>query len=102
MNEPAVFDRVVTALDRYGPLARDELVDVIADEYGFGAGDETVASARTLGLVTVGSPHELTAQGELAATVLRGYGIEDLDDLRLSKEDVSTAPEATPSIAARH
>jgi len=49
----------------------------------------------------VGSPHELTAQGELAATVLRGYGIEELDDLRLTKEDVArrTVVEVHPPLA---
>ena len=82
LAQPLNYFAPVVALDRYGPLARDELVDAIADEYGFGAGGETVASARTLGLVSAGSPHELTDQGELAATVLRGHGSEDLDDLR--------------------
>jgi len=101
LAQPLNYLAPVVALDRYGPLARDELVDVIADEYGFGAGDETVASARTLGLLALGSPNELTAQGELAATVLRGYGIEDLDDLRLTKADVGrdTVAEVHPPLA---
>lgn len=101
LAQPLNYLAPVVALDRYGPLARDELVDVIADEYGFGAGDETVASARTLGLLGLGSPHELTSQGELAATVLRGYGIEDLDDLRLTKRDVTgkTVAEVHPPLA---
>ncbi|QKY17337.1 hypothetical protein [Halorubrum sp. CBA1229] len=89
LAQPLNYLAPVVAVDRYGPLARDGLVDIIADEYGFGAGDEAVASARTLGLLALGSPHELTSQGELAATVLRGYGVEDLDDLRLTKADVS-------------
>ncbi|MCG1006330.1 hypothetical protein [Halorubrum lacusprofundi] len=101
LAQPLNYFAPVVALDRYGPLARDELVDAIADEYSFGAGDETIASARTLGLLSVGSPHELTAQGELAATVLRGYGIEELDDLRLTKEDVArrTVVEVHPPLA---
>ncbi|OYR40067.1 hypothetical protein DJ82_08505 [Halorubrum sp. Ib24] len=101
LAQPLNYLAPVVALDRYGPLARDELVDVIADEYGFGAGDETVASARTLGLLALGSPNELTSQGELAATVLRGYGIEDLDDLRLTKADVGrdTVAEVHPPLA---
>ena len=101
LAQPLNYLAPVVALDRYGPLARDELVDVIADEYGFGAGDETVASARTLGLLALGSPRELTSQGELAATVLRGYGVEDLDDLRLTKEDVArrTVAEVHPPLA---
>ncbi|WP_144797318.1 hypothetical protein [Halorubrum depositum] len=101
LAQPLNYLAPVVALDRYGPLARDELVDVIADEYGFGAGDETVASARTLGLLALGSPHALTSQGELAATVLRGYGVEDLDDLRLTKRDVTgkTVAEVHPPLA---
>lgn len=101
LAQPLNYLAPVVALDRYGPLARDELVDVVADEYGFGAGGETVASARTLGLLALGSPRELTSQGELAATVLRGYGVEDLDDLRLTKEDVArrTVAEVHPPLA---
>lgn len=101
LAQPLNYLAPVVALDRYGPLVRDELVDVVADEYGFGAGDETVASARTLGLLALGSPRELTSQGELAATVLRGYGVEDLDDLRLTKEDVArrTVAEVHPPLA---
>ncbi|WP_281195057.1 hypothetical protein [Halorubrum sp. F4] len=101
LAQPLNYFAPVVALDRYGPLARDEVVDAIADEYGFGAGDDAVSSARTLGLVSAGSPHELTDQGELAATVLRGYGIEDLDDLRLTKEDVGrrTVTEVHPTLA---
>ena len=101
LAQPLNYLAPVVALDRYGPLARDELVDVVADEYGFGAGGETVASARTLGLLALGSPRELTSQGGLAATVLRGYGVEDLDDLRLTKEDVArrTVAEVHPPLA---
>ncbi|MDZ5811414.1 hypothetical protein U4E84_08650 [Halorubrum sp. AD140] len=101
LAQPLNYFAPVVALDRYGPLARDELVDAIADEYGFGAGDEAVASARTLGLLAAGSPCELTSQGELAATVLRGYGIESLDDLRLAKTDVArrTVAEVHPPLA---
>lgn len=87
LAQPLNYLAPVVAVDRYGPLARDELVDALADEYGFGAGDAAVASARTLGLLTTGQPYALTDQGELSATVLRGYGIEELDDLRLTKEE---------------
>lgn len=89
LAQPLNYLAPVVAIDRHGPLARDALVDVIGDEYGFRAGAETATSARTLGLIGTGSPHELTAQGDLSATVLRGYGVEDLGDLRLTKEDVS-------------
>ncbi|NHX36474.1 MULTISPECIES: hypothetical protein [Halolamina] len=87
LAQPLNYLAPVVAVDRHGPLARDELVDALADEYGFGAGDAAIASARTLGLLTRERPHGLTEQGELSATVLRGYGIEALDDLRLVKEE---------------
>ena len=100
LAQPLNYFAPVIALDRYGPLARDELVDWLADEYSFGAGASALAGARTLGLVDSGHPHELTDQGELAATVLRGYGIEELDDLRLAKEDTrgSTVSDVHPPL----
>ncbi|MFW5895924.1 MAG: hypothetical protein ACOCUA_00890, partial [archaeon] len=101
LAQPLNYLAPVIAVDRYGPLARDELVDALADEYGFGAGDAATASARTLGLLTPGSPHRPTEQGDLSATVLRGYGIETLDDLRLAKEDARgrTVAEVHPTLA---
>lgn len=101
LAQPLNYLAPIVAIDRHGPLARDELVDVLADEYSFGAGGSAVSSSRTLGLVTSGTPHELTDQGELAATVLRGYGIEELDDLRLAKEDTrgSTVADVHPPLA---
>ncbi|WP_418281629.1 hypothetical protein [Halorubrum sp. DTA98] len=87
LAQPLNYLAPVVALDRYGPRVRSELVDVIADEFSFGAGGSTIASGRTLGFLASGSPCRLTQQGEMAATVLRGYGVEDLDDLRLIKED---------------
>ena len=88
LAQPLNYLAPVVAIDRHGPLERDALVDVLADEYGFGAGSAASASARTLGLLTPDAPRRLTDQGELSATVLRGYGVEGLDDLRLLKEDV--------------
>lgn len=87
LAQPLNYLAPVVAIDRHGPLARDELVDALAAEYSFGAGDAAVRSARTLGLLAPGSPHDLTDQGDLSATVLRGYGIETLDDLRLVKAE---------------
>lgn len=101
LAQPLNYLAPVVALDRHGRLARDELVDVIADEYSFGAGDAAVSSARTLGFLAPGSPCRPTSQGELAATVLRGYGVESLDDLRLVKADTrgSTVAEVHPPLA---
>lgn len=89
LTQPLNYLAPVLAIDRHGSLARDELIDVIADEYNFGAGAGALDGAQTLGLVSRATPFVLTSQGELAATVLRGYGIETLDDLRLSKEETS-------------
>ncbi|GAB3413896.1 hypothetical protein GCM10027435_08380 [Haloparvum alkalitolerans] len=87
LAQPLNYLAPVVAVDRHGPLHRDELGDVLAEEYGFGAGDAAVAGARALGLLTTATPHDHTDQGDLAATVLRGYGVEDLDDLRLRKDE---------------
>ena len=87
LAQPLNYLAPVVAIDRHGPLTREELVDELADAYSFGAGGSAVGSARTLGLLTAGGPHELTEQGRLSATVLRGYGVEELDDLRLCKEE---------------
>jgi len=97
LAQPLNYLAPVVAVDRHGPLARDELVDALATEYSFGAGDAAVASARTLGLLTGERPHELTEQGELSATVLRGYGVEALDDLRLLKAETRGS-----TVAERH
>jgi len=87
LAQPLNYLAPVVAIDRYGPLPREELIEVLADEYSFGAGKSAVTSSRTLGLLSTESPYGLTDQGKLAATVLRGYGIENLDDLRLIKEE---------------
>ena len=87
LAQPLNYLAPVVALDCYGLLARDEIVDVLADEYSFGAGGSAVSSARTLGLISPGTPHELSEQGELSATVLHGYGIQELNDLQLAKQD---------------
>ena len=101
LAQPLNYLAPVVAVERYGPLARDELVDVIADEYSFGAGEAAVSSARTLGLLAPGSPCRPTDQGALSATVLRGSGIESLDDLRLTKADTrgSTVADVHPALA---
>lgn len=100
LAQPLNYLAPVVALDRHGPLTRDELVDILADEYSFGAGGSAASSARTLGLITSDTPHELSHQGELTATVLRGYRIEDLNDLQLAKQDTrgSTVVDTHPPL----
>lgn len=87
LAQPLNYLAPAIALDRHGPLSRDEICDVLADEYGFDAGAAAVTGAQTLGLVTPATPTELTDQGTLSATVLHGYGIEALDTLRLVKSE---------------
>lgn len=101
LAQPLNYLAPVVAVDRHGPLTRDELVEVIADEYSFGAGEAAASSARTLGLLAPGSPCRLTEQGALSATVLRGSGVESLDDLRLAKTDTrgSTVADVHPALA---
>jgi hypothetical protein len=71
----------VVAVDQHGPLTGDELTDVIEDEYVFGAGTQAQRSALLLGLLEGSDRFALTDQGELAATVLCGYGISTLQEL---------------------
>ncbi|WP_245957243.1 hypothetical protein [Haloplanus rubicundus] len=78
----------VVAVDQHGPLAGDELTDVIEAEYGFGAGTQARRSALSLGLLEGTGRFTLTDQGELAATVLRGYGISTLQELDAVKDEV--------------
>ena len=88
LAQPLNYLAPVVAVDLHGPLAGDELVDVIEAEYGFGAGTQARRSALSLGLLEGSDRFALTDQGELAATVLRGSGISTLEDIDAVKSDV--------------
>jgi len=88
LAQPLNYLAPVVAVDQHGPLAGDELVDVIEAEYGFGAGRQARRSASSLGLLRGESRYELTDQGDLASTVLRGYGVTSLGDLDTVKGEV--------------
>nr|WP_305148776.1 hypothetical protein [Halobellus inordinatus] len=88
LAQPLNYLAPVVAIDQHGPLAGDELVDVLADEYGFGAGDSARQSTLSLGLLRRDDRYTLTDQGELAATVLRGYGVSTLSKLDIVKSEV--------------
>jgi hypothetical protein len=60
---------------------------VVADEYGFGAGRDTRKGASSLGLLCRDDRDTLTDQGELAATVLKGYGVSTLAELDEIKDE---------------
>jgi hypothetical protein len=87
-KQPLNYLAPVVAVDQYGPLTSDELTDVIEAEYGFGAGTQARRSALSLGLLEGSERFTLTDQGELAATVLRGYGISTLPELDAVKGNV--------------
>lgn len=97
LAQPLNYLAPVVAVDRYGPLAGDEVVDVIEAEYGFGAGSQALRSALSLGLLESTDRHALTDQGELAATVLRGSGISTLEDLDAVKRNVGRS-----TVVAKH
>lgn len=78
----------VVAVDQHGALASDELVDILAEEYGFGAGKSARQGSSSLGLLYSDNRYTLTNQGELAATVLRGYGVSTIQDLDAVKGEV--------------
>jgi len=88
LAQPLNYLAPVVGVDKHGPLAGDELADVIEAEYGFGAGTQATRSALSLGLLEGVDRFTLTDQGELAATVLRGSGISTLQELDAVKSDV--------------
>lgn len=87
LAQPLNYLAPVVAIDQHGPLAGDELEDVLADEYGFGAGKSARQSALSLGLIKRDEGYLLSDQGELAATVLRGSGIATLQELDAVKSE---------------
>lgn len=88
LAQPLNYLAPVVAVDQHGPLDGNELVEVIADEYGFGAGKGARQSALSLGLLQRDDHYTLTDQGELAATVLHGCGISTLQELDAVKREV--------------
>jgi hypothetical protein len=88
LAQPLNYLAPVVAVDQHGPLAGDELGDVLEAEYGFGAGTQARRSALSLGLLEGTDRFVLTDQGELAATVLRGSGISTLEDPDAVKDEV--------------
>jgi len=88
LAQPLNYLAPVVAVNHHGPLAGDELVDVIEAEYNFSAGSQSRRGAQTLGLLEGTDRFTLTDQGELAATVLHGSGIATLDELNAVKEEV--------------
>ena len=88
LAQPLNYLAPVVAVDQHGPLAGDEMADVIEAEYGFGAGTQARRSALSLGLLEGTDRFTLTDQGELAATVLHGCGISTLKELDAVKSDV--------------
>ena len=100
LAQPLNYLAPVVAITVHGPLKEEELVDILAEEYSFGAGKGALNGATSIGLVDLnnnGSYH-LTDQGELAATVLHGQQIHALPDLEAAK---STARRSTVIEAQR-
>lgn len=88
LAQPLNYLSPVVAIHQHGPLAGDEITDVIEAEYGFGAGKQARRSALSLGLLEGNERFTLTDQGELATTVLRGHGVSTLENLDAVKSDV--------------
>jgi len=88
LAQPLNYLAPVIAVAENGSLAGDELVEMIADEYGFRAGKSARESALSLGLLQREDRYTLTDQGELAATVLHGCGISTLQELDAVKSEV--------------
>jgi hypothetical protein len=88
LAQPLNYLAPVVAVNQHGQLASDELTDVLEAEYSFRAGTQARRSALSLGLLEGTDRFSLTDQGELAATVLRGYGISTLQELDAVKNEV--------------
>lgn len=88
LAQPMNYLAPVVAIGQHGPLADDELMDILANEYGFGAGESARQGAVTLGLLNSDDRYTLTDQGQLATTVLRGSGISSLQELDAVKSSV--------------
>jgi len=87
LAQPLNYLAPVVAIYRHGPLAGDDLVDVVADEYVFRAGRDARKGASSLGLLRRDDRGTLTDQGELAATALKGYGVSTLAELDEIKDE---------------
>ena len=70
-----------------GPKTKEVLESRIRQEYDFNAVDGSIRGSITLRLIEKADGiYELTDQGELALSALRGLGVEDLEDLKRVKE----------------
>lgn len=90
LSQPINFLAPTLILDRQGALSREELYDVINEEYGFHAPEHIYDGAVVLGLMSEGDRSTLTDRGRLVATTLKGYGVDSLDDLDQLKPDRGT------------
>ena len=99
LAQPLNYLAPVLAITDHGPLTHDELVDVLATEYAFGAGDGALDGATSLGLVERRDDNRYvrTDQGALAAAVLHGHHIYELSDLDEAKTEVRGT-----TVAAEH
>ncbi|MFC7238579.1 hypothetical protein ACFQS4_10160 [Saliphagus sp. GCM10025317] len=90
LAQPLNYLAPAVAIATNGPLADDELVDLLEEKYGFRAGKSALSGASSLGLVERKSDdrYRLTDQGNLAVAVLQGDRIADLTDLESVKHSV--------------
>lgn len=85
LTQPINFLAPTLILKERESLSKEGLQDVIVDEYGFHAPEHIYDGAVVLGLISGGSHCELTDRGQLAGTMLNGYGVNKLDELEQLK-----------------
>lgn len=85
LTQPINFLAPTLILKERESVSKETLRDIIVDEYGFHAPEHIYDGAVVLDLISEGSQCKLTDRGELAGTMLYGYGVNELDDLEQLK-----------------
>lgn len=88
LAQPLNYLAPVLAIDQHGSLTAEALTDILADAYGFKAGQSARQGALSLGLIHGEDRYRLTDQGELATAVLQGDGVTSLERLKAVKDSI--------------
>lgn len=85
LTQPINFLAPTLILKQRESLSKEDIQNVIVDEYGFRAPEHIYDGAVVLGLISEGKNCELTDRGQLVGTMLNGYGVSNLDELEQLK-----------------
>jgi hypothetical protein len=100
LSQPINFLAPTLVLEKRGPFLKENLSDIIEDEYGFYAPQHIHGGAKVLGLISGENQCTLSERGRLVATTLNGYGVDSLGDLEgLKPERGKVVADEHPLIA---